>query len=164
MAGHPRKYGLKTIGVKSLRRQPAILRGELRQQRIVQPVVGVDDVNIVTGLHNPSESRLPSGDAAHRVVLNVIDPGQKRRELQLGDDAEQARGERGLRQRDLIQFRGGVDEDARQDSERDVGDELVARASIKIARLVPPFERDLATVGRPPVDLVTEEVVAGANR
>src|SRR6188474_2185875 len=39
----PADLRLKTIGIHGLRRQPPILRGELREQWIVEPVVRVDD-------------------------------------------------------------------------------------------------------------------------
>src|SRR5678809_959665 len=100
----PPKNRLKTVSVQSLRREPAVLRRELREQRIVEPVVRVDDVDVVAGTDDPPESRLPAGDATDRVVLDVVDPRQKRRELQFGNDAVEARVERGLRQRNRIEL------------------------------------------------------------
>ena len=56
---------LEPVGVQDFRREPLIERREALEQRIVQPVVRVDHVQIVARRQNPPEARLP---AEHRAL------------------------------------------------------------------------------------------------
>src|SRR5258705_13372619 len=88
---------LKAIRVERLRGEAAVLRRELREQRVVGPVGRVDDVDVVAGPGDPAEARLPAGHATHGVVLNVVHPRDERRELQTGADPIEPGRKGGLR-------------------------------------------------------------------
>src|SRR5262245_57474046 len=60
---------LKPACVQQLRRQTAIERVDPRQQRVVEPVLGINHVQVIPGFEDPSEPRLPAEDGALRVVL-----------------------------------------------------------------------------------------------
>src|SRR6267142_3295 len=47
---------LKAIRVERLRGEATVLRRELREQRIVEPVMCVDDVDVVAGPDDPAEA------------------------------------------------------------------------------------------------------------
>src|SRR5215831_17152921 len=103
----------KTSGIEKLRRESSIERVDTRLQRVVEPVLGVDDVQIISGFENPSEARLPAQHGALRVVLNVIHPRNPRAELELRDDSVQACMEAALSQLHLVPLTRRVDDHAR---------------------------------------------------
>src|SRR5687768_12283618 len=51
-----RGSNLEPIGIQDFRRQALVERGEPFEQRVVQPVVVVDDIQVVAGRHDPAEA------------------------------------------------------------------------------------------------------------
>ena len=92
--------------VQNLRRQPPIEGVSSVAERIVQPVVDVDEVEIVARLENPPEPRLPADDGALRVVLHVVDECDPRVELCLGDHSVQPGVELPFSQRHAVPLVG----------------------------------------------------------
>ena len=82
--------------------------GSGRRDRRIDPVVRVDDEEVVAGRHDPAEARLPPQHAAHRVVLEVVHDIHARVELRVGDEPIQPRREAALGQLDAVPLVGEV--------------------------------------------------------
>src|SRR5262245_56140747 len=95
------------VCIQQFRGQPTIDRAESPgHQRIVEPIMVVDEVNVVAWPQDPAVARLPPQYPALRVVLDVVDPGHERAELQFGDGAIQTRVEASFRKLHLVPFSG----------------------------------------------------------
>ena len=56
-------HGLEAVRIEHLGREALIQRGEPIGDGVLEPVVGVDDVEVVAGLDDPSVARLPPQNA-----------------------------------------------------------------------------------------------------
>ena len=67
-----------SIGIYELRRSAPILCQKTFPYDVIHPVLGINNVHVISGIDGPSESNLPSQPIAHLVVLEVVyheDPG-----------------------------------------------------------------------------------------
>lgn len=61
------------VRIQDLRRQPAVERVGVTEHRVVQPVVDIDEIEIVSRSDDPAKARLPADDRALCVVLHIVD-------------------------------------------------------------------------------------------
>src|SRR5688572_17427800 len=81
--------GLEPVGIQNFGGGALVECRKPVEQWIVQPVVGVDEIQVVPRGENPAKARLPADHRALTVVLHVICKGEERRELCFAGEPEQ---------------------------------------------------------------------------
>ena len=81
---------LKAVRVKDFHRCLAI-QSRARAQRAVQPVMRIDEVDVVAGTQDPSVTELPSQDAADGIVLKIVGDGNPGTELLISAEPQDRR-------------------------------------------------------------------------
>src|SRR5687768_7582550 len=85
---------LEPVRIEDLRRGPSVERSKPTQQRVVQPVVRIDQVQVVPWPQNPTKARLPADHGTLGIVLYVVDERDEGVELRLADEAVESRRDR----------------------------------------------------------------------
>lgn len=89
----------EAVRVKNFRRGFAV-QGRARARGVVQPVVRIDEVDVIARTQDPSISELPAKDAGNRIVLKIVGDGNPGTELIVGVQSQERRREFSLCQLD----------------------------------------------------------------
>ena len=98
-----------------------VKRGETVELRVFQPVVRVDEVEIVAGFMI-QRSAIASREPSFASRMEIVHERDERGELGLAADAIEPRAEATLGERDRVPLARHVDDVARPDAERDIED------------------------------------------